>query len=255
MQSFYVKIVAISVIVQSLILTIANYEPLTPLRKILGLYCDGFSCLGTGIVIAFIMLAVLPIIVLIIGYFLAKERKIVSALQAFGIAILIALVFVAMRGIFNGLEIKNNILEAELSEQQFQYEITQRTDAVEEKAVRQENALREVTEITKAVIVDKKLGSEFVATGVVINHNLEDVEMLGGYIQVKLDVNKRDVFVIYNPYMGGKKAECLHNIVTDAVVGDAVEIRGITILEINSTKPKNTLISTCENPSYYIKKI
>ena len=89
----------ISFLIQGLFFTVAYYEPLKPLRKMLGLHCDGFNCWGMGVVYALLMLVVIPIIILIIGHFLAKERKMIMSVQAFGIALLVAIVLIIFRNI------------------------------------------------------------------------------------------------------------------------------------------------------------
>lgn len=148
-----------------------------------------------------------------------------------------------------------DIKQAVVAEEEFWKEVKQNEEIIENDKSEVEKNLKQVIELSQHEIVNKKLGSEFLTTGVVVDHNLEDSNILGGYVQIKLDLNKRDAFVIYNPYENGKQIDCMNKINTDLVVGDNVEVRGVIIKELNSVEPVEMFISTCESSEYYIKKI
>lgn len=112
---------------------------------------------------------------------------------------------------------------------------------------------REKTEISQTTPVVKKIGEELIRTGVVVDHNQEDIN-IGNYLLVELDVNHSVVYVLYNPYYDGSQSNCPNRVDTDVVVGDRVEIRGFEVVEYNSVKAVG-VISTCESSDGYIKKI
>lgn len=201
----------------------------------------------------------IPFLVGIAGYLFSKEKRYINALSSFGMGLLVISLMLFVFYVYSDIRNEKDIKDLDQQQQIWNDEVKEReqarNDLIQREVYEKEKNLKEVISLSQNEIINKKLGSEFLTTGVVVDHNLEDVNILGGYIQIKLNVNGKNAFVIYNPYISGKQSDCSNRLQVDLEVGDIVEVRGVVITEINSVVPQEILISTCESNQYYIKKI
>jgi hypothetical protein len=70
------------------------------LQKIPGFQCDGFGCMGLGIIYTVTSLVVIPLIFAIAGFVAAKENRWAQAFSSLGISLVVMILTFMVTGIY-----------------------------------------------------------------------------------------------------------------------------------------------------------
>lgn len=250
---FYKKILGLALAAGLAFAFFMRYDLLT---EIPGFYCEGYGCLGTGLIYLIIAIAIIPLAIATYAFFSTTESKWSRALCSFGIACIVMLVSLLITLAWKDLATASAIRDSEIMYQESLDEMKidkQVQDSLEKEALgTQRQSREEAARLAQTAGVNLRLGGGLLTSGIVTESSMLEINE-GGHVKLQLDINGNDAYTIFNPVAQSALPGCLGKVDFSIAVGDKVEVRGRSII---GSLPEQTLfIDICSTSEGYLKKL
>lgn len=201
---------------------------------------------------------IFPGAVATLAYKTSVESKVKNSIISFFFTILVIIlgfqfVFV-VDSVYSTLRYGDYETRERLSEERMQQELQEEARQREEEARRREESeiLKEMSrmEAIEKLIEDEVVNVElfdysgFYFTGEIVENKLSSAEK-GGYMRVKMDINRKDMIVIYKKELDDEELSCFKRIDTSVQAGDSVGIMGDSVYRMNDYEPDFMFSTTC----------